>query len=121
MKLVLLVEDEPWLAEVYEQHFLAANFTVLRAGDAQEAIEILDTKKPHVIVLDMMLPNGNGVQLLHEMQSYVDLKDIPVIIYSSVANRLPKTLRAYGVTAILDKTTTRPRVLVERARELLVA
>lgn len=116
---VLLVEDDTWLGELYVGVLQKAGFEIDWQRDAYGAMDSIERKKPAVIVLDLLLPWGNGVGLLHELASHVDLASIPTIVCS---NALPKDISAqnlqqYGVVSVVDKTTSTPRQLVRAVRE----
>jgi DNA-binding response OmpR family regulator len=110
MSRILLIEDEPWLGELYVQLFAHQHDVVWRR-DAYDAMEQIDQQQPDVIVLDILLPWANGIQLLHELASYSDTAKIPVILFSAALpeNLDEATLRAHGVVAALDKTKVKPR------------
>lgn len=109
MSKILLIEDEPWMGELYVQ-LLSREHDVTWLRDGYEAMQAIDTSRPDLIVLDMMLPWASGVQVLHELISYEDTASIPVVLFSAAlpANLDDETLRAYGVVAALDKTTVKP-------------
>lgn len=111
MSTILIVEDDLLLADCYARWLRVAHHVIQHVGDAQEAIDAIDTTPPDVILLDMLLPGANGVQLLHTLRSYTDLARIPIILCSSVLpDRMPD-VHAYGVVATLDKATlTRERL-----------
>jgi len=112
MATILLVEDDTFTARCYQTWLGASRHKIQHVTDVEKAVEAVDSALPDVILLDMLLPGASGVQLLHVLQSYADLKNVPVIICS---NALPKDmtdLRAYGVRNVLDKTTlTRQQLL----------
>ena len=79
------------------------------AADVLASMAALDEALPAVIILDMFMPGGNGLVLLHELQSYSDTARIPIIICSNNASDMTLAdLAPYGVVALLDKTTMRP-------------
>jgi len=117
---ILIVEDEPWLADSYAKALRTAKFRPVCVATAAAAIQAVDETPPKLIILDMMLPRVNGLQLLHELRSYVDLDTVPVIICSNV--QLPikaADLQSYGVARILAKTKLTPASLVRAVREVL--
>lgn len=119
MATILLVEDEPMLADCYARWLRAAGHVVHHVPDGYAAVDALDSLQPQAIVLDLLLPGANGLQLLQTMQSYPDLQHIPVVICS---NALPQTvpdMAPYGVKKVLEKTTlTRPRLCIAVAEVL---
>lgn len=122
MARILLIEDEPWLGELYRQ-LMGQQHNVAWLRDPYDAMDEIDRLQPDLIVLDVLLPGASGVQLLHEMASYGDTARIPKVLFSTA---LPpglssETLRAYGVVAALDKTTTKPKQVLQTVNEILAA
>lgn len=114
---VLIVEDDQLLRELYEDALNAAGFEVLTSRHAQEAVSMLDEYGAEVVVMDMMLPGHNGLEILHEMQSYSDWARIPVIVLSA---RHPDEFRMsqrdwqlLGVVKYLYKPETKVHQLVK--------
>lgn len=117
---IVIVEDDIWLAEQFERTLGRAGWTVRRAADGHAAIDLIDERLPQVIVLDMLLPGGTGVALLHELQSYHDTGQIPVVLCTNLSVGLRQAdLAPYGVKRILDKTTMHPDDLVAAVRSVL--
>jgi DNA-binding response OmpR family regulator len=111
---VLLIEDEPWLGELYAQ-LIGREHEVTWLRDGYDAMASIDRSRPDVIMLDMLLPWVSGVQLLHELAGYEDTAGIPVVLFSAA---LPddldeSTLRAYGVVAMLDKAAVKPQQVMK--------
>ena len=125
---ILLVEDDPWLAELYQNTLLAeTDCQVFLAGTAESALGVLDeTPDVNLIVLDMFLPEHNGIEFLHELASYTDINVIPVIVLSSVYKHdfgmNEERWKHYGVVKYLYKPTTKPKdLLVEIKKQLSVS
>jgi len=118
---VLLVEDDQDLAELYRLQLEQAGWGVRVAASAQAALDELDKKGVGVIVLDILLPQVNGLSVVHQLRSYEDWRHIPVIIFSNLAPRdlgiTPAVLSRLGVKAYLEKGTTSARALVEAVKE----
>lgn len=119
---VLLIEPDLILLEQYELK-LRKDFMVAATRTAQEALDELDAaRRFDLVVMDFDLGRNNGVELLHELRSYDDWLEIPVILLSSVPkNRLPLTkLAKYGVERILYKPQTAPHELLRQAKRLIL-
>lgn len=103
---VLLVEDDPWLAELEMGILAQAGFTVEHAPHAPSAIAKIDASPPDVIILDVLLTGSTAFALLHELQSYSDTKAVPIILCTNMADSLHlEDLKQYGVRRIVDKST----------------
>lgn len=85
MAQVLLVEPDTVLAKTYAAALMAEGHHVLRAQDAQSAVNATDAVQPDCIVLEMQLPQHNGVEFLYELRSHADWQTIPVIILSQLS------------------------------------
>jgi CheY-like chemotaxis protein len=105
MAAILLVEDEFLLAECYTLWLTATGHTVRHVTDAYAAVDAIDVTLPNVILLDLLLPGANGIQLLHTLRSHADLQHIPVIVCSNALPPNAPDLTQYGVTNVIDKTT----------------
>ncbi len=99
----MLIDDDRWYADAVVAN-LREDYTVTWCSGAQMAIEAIDQSPPQAIVLDMLMPGGNGSVFLQELQSYTDTAMIPVILCSSI-DFMPQaaTLQAYGVRHVFDK------------------
>jgi CheY-like chemotaxis protein len=124
---ILLVEDDAWLAELYQTVLQSEeNCQVFMASSADTALETLDQHSDvNLIVLDMFLPEHNGIEFLHELASYTDINTIPVIVLSSVYKHdfgmNEERWKHYGVVKYLYKPSTKPKdLLVEIKKQLSV-
>lgn len=120
MMKVLIIEDDPWLADVLNAVLKAAGFSTRTAQHGPEAMDMIDSQTPNVIISDVLLAGGTSFTLLHELQSYSDTKMIPVILCTNLAGQLDTAqLKAYGVQRIIDKTTMHPSDVVTAVRAVM--
>ena len=82
---VLIVDDEPEALRLFQRmlHASGQHYHVLRARNGQEALRVMRQYRPDVILMDLMMPNGDGFQLLRQRSEDPLLRDIPVIILSA--------------------------------------
>jgi len=116
---IVLIEDDTW---VQQQHarVLGTEFEVHAAANALEGIDAIDRIRPDAIVLDIFMPGPNGVVLLHEIRSHVDLAIIPIILATNNAAEISLAqMKPYGVVEVLDKTTMHPEDLPAAIRKAL--
>ncbi len=80
---ILIVDDEPNIVMTLEYTFKKNNFDVYIARDGGEALQILESIKPNVVLLDIMMPNVDGYQTLNFIRSQKDLKETKVIFLTA--------------------------------------
>ncbi|MXN90460.1 response regulator [Flavobacterium sp. Sd200] len=83
MKKILIVDDEPNIVMSLEYTFKKNNFEVYIARDGQEALELLKTHSPDVIILDVMMPHVDGYATLEQIKQNQRLKNCKVIFLSA--------------------------------------
>jgi DNA-binding response OmpR family regulator len=117
---VLIVEDDEWLAEQYKILLTKFGYGVKGATNNQTAIDAVDDFKPDAILLDILLVGTTAFNLLHELKSYKDTANIPIIVCSNLADNLDfKKLEPYGVRRVLDKTTMKPDDIIVALKAIL--
>jgi CheY-like chemotaxis protein len=93
---VLVVDDDPVIQKLLKVNFEMEGYTVLSAADGAEGLDQARAGAPDVIILDIMMPRMNGLEVLTVLKGDDDLRDIPVILLSAKA-------QAGDVQAGLDK------------------
>ena len=118
---VLVVEDDVWLAEHYVRILTTAGYESWSVPHALAAIDHIDTRRPDVIVLDVLLTGSTAFALLHELRSHVDIGNIPVVLCTNTAADLAyEDMTLYGVRQVLDKTTMTPDDIVHAVKKVLL-
>ena len=117
---ILIIEDDKWFAEsvaVTIKNRLKQS-EIKTVFDIETAMDVIDEWQPDLLLLDVMLGATNGLMLLNELQSYVDTRQIPVIIMSVDGKRLNiDDLRQFKVVDIIDKTEITPEILINVIKE----
>ncbi|MEM2933557.1 MAG: response regulator [Methanocellales archaeon] len=83
IKKVMIVDDERDVVNLFEE-MLSDNYQVIKAYSGEECLEKLKLEKPDLILLDILMPEMNGWQVLEKIKQYPELKDIPVIMLTAV-------------------------------------
>ena len=119
MKKILIVDDEPNIVMSLEYTFKKNNFEVFIARDGQEALDIVKTNFPDVIILDVMMPMVDGYATLEQIRKDKNLEHTKVIFLSAKnkASDIEKGL-TLGADAYLTKPFSIKKV-VETVLELL--
>jgi len=122
---ILLLEPDNALANVYVKALEQAGHNIACCVAAEEALSVLDDFMPHVVVMELQLTGHNGIEFLHELRSYPDSQNIPVIVNTNLAPAALRPLlevldRDLGVRACLYKPRTTlqrlMRIIAEQAR-----
>ena len=103
-KTVIVVEDEPDAAELFAEMMRVSGFRVLKTYSSTPAISMIAKEQPDVVILDIMMPDISGLEVLRFMRRDPKLKDIPVIVVS--ARSMPSDIREgleAGATIYLTK------------------
>jgi two-component system phosphate regulon response regulator PhoB len=115
---ILLVEDEPEIAEMLTFALTRAGFTTRVAGSAEEALRMLDGPLPGTLVIDWMLPGASGVELARRLRQDEMFSRLPMIMLTA---RGEETDTLKGFDAGVDDYMTKPfspRELIARVRAL---
>ena len=119
-KKVLIVDDNDMTRRINKSKLMLDGFTVLEAIDGVEAIKILETKVPDVIVLDLHMEKMDGFKVLALLKGSPRWKDIPVIVFSARVTPLEiERAMSAGADEFLVKMTTSPAKLSERVKGIL--
>ena len=101
---IVIVEDEPDAANLFEEMLRIDNYDVIKTHSGGGALAVLQTERPDAVLLDIMMPDISGIDVLRFMRREPSLMHIPVVIVSAKA--LPSDIRTgmeAGATAYLTK------------------
>ena len=116
---ILLVEDDELQRERVREWLAGEQWMVQEAAEGREALAMLQADKPDVILLDLMMPEMDGFQVVAALQKEPLWRDIPVIVITSLdLDAKDRERLTSGVHSVLVKETFRPAELVERIRQL---
>lgn len=118
--LVLLAEDDTFLANIYKTKFDMEGFKIIHAENGERALEEAKKKKPSIILLDILMPKMDGFSVLEELKKDKDLKDIPVILLTNLGQKddVDKGL-AMGANDYLIKAHFKPSEVVAKVKGIL--
>ncbi|MCK5510121.1 response regulator [Candidatus Parcubacteria bacterium] len=115
---ILLAEDDKFISKAYQDGLGRAGFEVIAAYDGNEALNKIKSKKPNIILLDLIMPEKNGFEVLEEIKTDNDLKNIPIIILSNLgqASDIQKG-RDLGANDYLIKSNFSIKEVIEKMKE----
>jgi len=115
---VLVIEDDRSLAEVLSYNLKAAGYEVLVATDGQDGLLRAETKSPDLVILDLMLPVVDGLDVCRRMRAQSATREIPIIMLTAKAEESDEIV---GFSLGADDYVTKPfsvKVLLERIKAL---
>jgi len=115
---VLVGEDDPFFTKVYTLKFEKAGFEIKIARDGDELLKLARERKPDLILLDLVMPGKNGFETLQEIRTDQKLKNIAVLITSSLEQEEDKRrVTKLGVSGFFNKSNIQE--VVETATKLI--
>ncbi len=103
---ILVVDDNATIRELAEEYLTSAGYNVLMASDGEEALALARKEQPVLILLDLVMPEMTGLEVVREIRNDPRLKETPIVIMSGIdpEEEVSSALREYGVAEILSKT-----------------
>ncbi|MFA5746946.1 MAG: response regulator [Candidatus Paceibacterota bacterium] len=120
MTKILVIEDEKILAEMYKDKLEKEGFEIILAGDGEEGIKMMKEQRPSLALLDLLMPNENGLELLKKQKEDPEISSIPVIVFSNFDDGETKRLTlSLGAKSYLIKSNHDPKEIVEEIKKYL--
>jgi DNA-binding response OmpR family regulator len=117
--LVMVIEDEKEIRDLLKYNLERAGFRVAAFADGETGLEQLFASRPDLVVLDLMLPGRNGLEVLREVRGEPATGDLPVLVLTARGAEMDKLLGfEHGADDYLAKPFS-PRELVARVQALL--
>ena len=118
---ILIIEDDKFLIKLYSDKLRRAGFEVVEAISADEGLNKVFLEKPDLVILDLILPQKSGFEILSEIKLDSETKNIPVVILTNLEQESDvKRGLELGAAAYLIKTDFSISQLPELVKENLV-
>ncbi|HED38490.1 MAG TPA: response regulator [Ignavibacteria bacterium] len=118
-KKILVVEDDGVLRDVLMEKLKVSGYIPLGAEDGEIAIEKIKTEKPDMILLDILMPKKDGMEVLEEMNADEEMKNIPVIVISNSGQPVEiERARSLGAKDFLVKAIFDPSEVLEKVEKI---
>ncbi len=119
-KTILLVDDDLTLREMYEERMKVEGFKIIQATNGEEALGKARENKPDIILLDIMMPKVNGFDVLKELKSNPELKDIPVIVLTALIQDVDRVQgKKLGAADYIVKSETMPGEVIAKIKNAI--
>ena len=116
---VLVVEDEPNIRQLLRYNLEKENFQVVEAGDGLQGIKLAREGSPDLVILDLMLPGADGLEVCRTLKGNVQTSALPIIMLTARSEEIDKVI---GLELGADDYMTKPfspRELVARVRAVM--
>ena len=118
---ILLVEDDSMIVRMYQRKLEAEGFKVALAFNGEEGLAALKKETPDLVLLDIMMPKMNGIEMLKAVKADPALKSVPVVILTNLGDR-PEDVQKCKELGALDywvKANISLKEITERIRKIL--
>ena len=120
MKKILFVDDEPSLQKTFADLFKSEGYEMISALDGETGLRLAKAENLDLILLDLILPKIHGFEVLKELKTDPETKDIPIIVLTNLEGMgdVEKALEL-GATTYLVKTQYTLEEVVEKIKKIL--
>jgi DNA-binding response OmpR family regulator len=122
MPKIAIVEDDQAISQMYRFKFEAEGYEVDTAENGRLGLEMVEAMKPDIILLDLMMPEMTGDEMLAAMRRTAWGKDIKVIVLTNKGEQeIPDAVKKLNVSAVILKADMTPRQVAEVVKKALAA
>lgn len=120
MSKIAIVEDDAAISQMYRIKFEAEGFEVDTAENGKVGLALIQDMKPDIVLLDLMMPEMDGEEMLTKLRSEPWGKDIKVIILTNMGeSEAPASIKSMNVESFILKANMTPRQVAELVKEHL--
>lgn len=120
MTKIAIIEDDQAISQMYRFKFEAEGYDVQTAENGKLGLELAETMKPDIILLDLMMPEMNGDEMLAAMRKTSWGKSIKVIVLTNMGEQeIPEAVKQLNVSGIILKADMTPRQVAELVKTQL--
>ncbi|HSX00699.1 MAG TPA: response regulator [Candidatus Saccharimonas sp.] len=117
---ILIAEDDALMSRLYQKIFTFEGYTVEMAHDGQEGLDKARSIKPTLVLLDVMMPKMNGLEVLDKLKADPETKQIPVVMLTNLAGQQDaETALAKGAVKYIIKSEHEPKQVADMVKEIL--
>lgn len=117
---IAIIEDDQAIGQMYRFKFEAEGYTVETAENGKSGLELAEKMKPDIILLDLMMPEMSGDEMLEKLRATPWGEKIKVIVLTNVGEQeIPAKIKELGVSGIILKADMTPRQVAEFVKKRL--
>lgn len=119
---IAIIEDDQAISQMYRIKFEAEGFTVETAENGKLGLQLIESMRPDIVLLDLMMPVMTGEEMLSRLRATAWGKDVKVIILTNKGEQeIPPEVKDLGVTSLILKANMTPRQVAELVKSKLTA
>lgn len=119
-KVVLLAEDNDFIRNMYQLKLSKADLEVIEAADGKMALDQIAEHKPDIVLLDLMMPNVGGIEVLKSLKKQGLVPKLPVIVLTNVMDQQTiKEAKELGAKDYIVKTDLTPSQVLEKLDQFI--
>ena len=119
---MVLVEDDEVLGAMYDEALSLMGFSVGIAKSGQEGLRLIEENEPDMVILDIVMPDGDGFFVLKKIRENQKTKDVPVIMHTNLYNEADKAeAMRLGAKEYVIKAQVTPKQLAEIVKKYVKA
>jgi len=118
-KTILIVDDEPDILKIVSFRLEANGYKILLAKNGQEALDLVQNKRPDIVLLDLRLPDIDGCEVCRKIKADKTLKDIPVIFLTASQFRNIKEMMKESKADDYLSKPFEPKELLEKVKKFV--
>ncbi|OGY44371.1 MAG: hypothetical protein A3B89_02010 [Candidatus Buchananbacteria bacterium RIFCSPHIGHO2_02_FULL_40_13] len=116
----LLVEDDPMILEMYKARMQDEGWEVFSTDRGSEAVELAKKEKPHIVLLDIILPETDGFSVLQKLRAETATKNIPVLMLTNLGQESDQNRgQELGIEGYFIKSQHTPADVIAKIRGLV--
>lgn len=117
---IAIIEDDQAISQMYRIKFEAEGFTVETAENGKLGLQLIESMRPDIVLLDLMMPVMTGEEMLAKLRATSWGKDVKVIILTNKGEQeIPPEVKDLGVTSLILKANMTPRQVAELVKSKL--
>ena len=119
---VAIIEDDITISQMYRFKFEAEGYQVETASNGKLGLALAEDMKPHIILLDLMMPEMNGDEMLQKLRAKPWGKTMKVVVLTNMGEQeIPEEVKQMDVVAVILKADMTPRQVAELVKQQLAA
>ena len=112
-KKILIVDDEPDLVRVTSFRLKKMGYNVSVGTDGNQALSLIESERPDLVLLDLRLPEIDGLEACRRVKADPKLKDIPIILFTASTNEINENVKTCGADGYLIKPFNQEQLTAE--------